>query len=89
MIARISSPGEDGLKMSVQNSDVRTIWDSLTLGCKSPITPIASGALDILRIEAGLLLFDSDMSGNETPKELEFDFTVDYEKENFIGKMNF
>ena len=39
--------------------------------------PVGFEALNIARIEAGLLFFGQDMTGNETPTELGLEFTVE------------
>jgi aminomethyltransferase len=48
--------------------------------------PVGFDAIDIARIEAGLLFFGKDMTGVETPTELGLDFIVDFSKRNFRGK---
>ena len=48
--------------------------------------PVGFEALNIARIEAGLLFFGQDMTGNETPAELGLNFTVDCNNHDFRGK---
>ena len=48
--------------------------------------PVGFDAIDIARIEAGLLFFGRDMTGFETPTELGLDFILDGSKKDFRGK---
>ena len=48
--------------------------------------PVGFDALNIARIEAGLLFFGQDMTGNETPTELGLNFVVDFDDHSFRGK---
>jgi aminomethyltransferase len=48
--------------------------------------PVGFDALNIARIEAGLLFFGQDMTGNETPTELGLNFAVDFDNHSFRGK---
>jgi aminomethyltransferase len=83
MIARTSYSGEDGFEIFAGPEDAKKIWKMLVaLGA----TPVGFDAIDIARIEAGLLFFGKDMTGAETPTELGLDFIVDFSKRNFRGK---
>ena len=83
MIARTSYSGEDGFEIFAGPEDAKKIWKLLVaLGAM----PVGFDAIDIARIEAGLLFFGKDMTGAETPMELGLDFIVDFSKRNFRGK---
>ena len=83
MIARTSYSGEDGFEIFAGLEDAKKIWNILVaLGA----IPVGFDAIDIARIEAGLLFFGKDMTGVETPTELGLDFIVDFSKRNFRGK---
>ena len=83
MIARTSYSGEDGFEIFAGREDAKKIWNIFaTLGA----LPVGFDAIDIARIEAGLLFFGKDMTGVETPTELGLDFIVDFSKRNFRGK---
>ena len=83
MIARTSYSGEDGFEIFAESQDAIHIWDYLIA---NGALPVGFDAIDIARIEAGLLFFGRDMTGFETPTELGLTFTVDDSKKNFRGK---
>ena len=83
MIARTSYSGEDGFEIFVESQHAIHIWNYLVL---NGAVPVGFDAIDIARIEAGLLFFGRDMSGFETPAELGLDFILDKSKKNFRGK---
>ena len=86
LVARVSYSGEDGFEIFCDYNVVTDIWD-LILGRGVPaVCPVAFGALDMMRIEAGLLIFGQDMTGVQTPREVGLDFVVDYNKPEFLGK---
>ena len=83
MIARTSYSGEDGFEIFAGPEDAKRVWKILVaLGAM----PVGFDAIDVARIEAGLLFFGKDMTGAETPMELGLDFVVDFSKQNFRGK---
>ncbi len=83
MIARTSYSGEDGFEIFAGPTEAKNIWTQfVSLGAR----PVGFDALDIARIEAGLLFFGRDMTGAETPTELGLDFIVDLSKRDFRGK---
>ena len=83
MIARISYSGEDGFEIFVKAQNAIHIWNYLI---SNGALPVGFDAIDIARIEAGLLFFGRDMTGFETPTELGLDFILDASKKNFRGK---
>ena len=83
MIARTSYSGEDGFEIFVKSQHAIHAWNYLVL---NRAVPVGFDAIDIARIEAGLLFFGRDMSGFETPTELGLDFILDKSKRNFRGK---
>ena len=83
MIARTSYSGEDGFEIFVKSQYAIHTWNYLVL---NGAVPVGFDAIDIARIEAGLLFFGRDMSGFETPTELGLDFIIDQSKKNFRGK---
>jgi len=92
LVSRTGYTGEDGYEIFVWDSSVakpvnaRTIWDSL-LSAGSPygIEPCGLGARDVLRLEAGLCLYGTDIDENTNPLEARLGFAVKFHKE-FIGK---
>ena len=49
--------------------------------------PVGFDAIEIARIEAGLLFFGRDMTGFETPTELGLDFQLMVRKNIFVEKL--
>ena len=76
--------------------DALAVWDALVeVGTPYGITPAGMLALDVARIEAGLMLLDVDyVSANKaliesqtsSPYELDLAWAVDLGKEQFVGK---
>jgi aminomethyltransferase len=83
LVSRTSYSGEDGFEIFVEKEAAAKIW--LLLISKGA-TPVGFDALNIARIEAGLLFFGQDMTGNETPTELGLNFVVDFDDHSFRGK---
>ena len=86
LISRNSYSGDDGFELFVKFTGASKIWSQLV---KMGANPVGFEALNIARIEAGLLFFGQDMTGNETPTELGLNFTVDCNKRDFRGKPAF
>lgn len=86
LISRNSYSGDDGFELFVRDSRASKIFSQLV---EMGANPVGFEALNIARIEAGLLFFGQDMTGNETPTELGLNFTVDCNNHNFRGKSAF
>ena len=86
LISRNSYSGDDGFEIFVRDTGAMKIWSQLV---EMGANPVGFEALNIARIEAGLLFFGQDITGNETPTELGLDFTVDCNNHNFRGKAAF
>ena len=92
LVSRTGYTGEDGYEIFVWDSSVakpenaRTVWDSLlSAGSSYGIEPCGLGARDVLRLEAGLCLYGTDIDENTNPLEARLGFAVKFHKE-FIGK---
>ena len=83
LVSRTSYSGEDGFEIFVQKEAAAKIWFLLI---SEGAIPVGFDALNIARIEAGLLFFGQDMTGNETPTELGLNFFVDFDDHSFRGK---
>ncbi len=81
-ISRTGYTGEDGCELIVAASDAQHVWD--TLVDESGVTPCGLAARDVLRLEAGLMLYGQDMDETVTPPEAGLDRFVDLSKD-FIG----
>ena len=84
-ISRTGYTGEDGFELFFDSKQTQ-IWDKLLeIGSKYGIKPIGLGARDILRLEAGLMLYGNDIDETVTPLEAPLKWTVKFDTE-FIGK---
>jgi len=95
-ISRTGYTGDLGYEIWIDPQDALTVWDILLeQGKPFGITPTGLHALDIARIEAGLILLDVDYissrhaiieSRKSSPFELGLGWAVKMKKDNFIGK---
>ena len=75
--------------MWCHSSDAPKVWDKvMEAGKDEGIIPAGFGALDLLRIEAGLILFGNEFDGQVDPFEAGVGFTVPLKTktDNLIGK---
>jgi aminomethyltransferase len=92
LVSRTGYTGEDGFELFVWDSPVanpekaRMVWDRvLQAGKHYGLEPCGLGARDVLRLEAGLCLYGTDMDEKTNPYEAKLGFVVKLDKE-FIGK---
>jgi aminomethyltransferase len=92
LISRTGYTGEDGFEIFVWDSplndprNARNVWNKLLEAGKSNgLEPCGLGARDLLRLEAGLCLYGSDMDENTNPYEARLGFVVKLHKA-FIGR---
>ena len=95
-ISRTGYTGDLGYEIWVAWSDAVKIWDALMdAGGRFDIHPAGMLALDVARIEAGLLLIEVDYNSSKkaltpaqaySPYELGFGKMVHLDKESFVGK---
>ena len=95
-ISRTGYTGDLGYEIWVPWDSAVRVWDTLMeKGGAFDLDPAGMLALDVARIEAGLLLIDVDYIGTKkalipsqkySPYELVFGRMVHLEKENFIGR---
>jgi aminomethyltransferase len=92
LVSRTGYTGEDGFEIFVWDSSIESpgkgeiVWAKLldsgkTLG----IEPCGLGARDLLRLEAGLCLYGTDIDENTNPYEARLGFVVKLHKD-FIGR---
>ena len=96
MVSRTGFTGDLGYELWIAPEHARALWDALmAAGEARGIRPIGFGALEMARIEAGLLLPDSEFVNAEftlrvnrahTPFELGMEWLVDIEKGHFTGR---
>ena len=95
-ISRTGFTGDLGYEIWLRAEDALRVWDALIdAGRAYGITPAGMLALDVARIEAGLMLLDVDYvsarkalidSQTSTPFELDLAWAVDLGKETFVGR---
>lgn len=87
IVARTGYTGEHGYELYLPGSSLPSIWaELLKMGEALEIKPCGLNARDLLRLEAGFLLYGNDISENTTPLEAGAEWVVKYSKESFIGK---
>ena len=95
-ISRTGYTGDLGFEVWLPHHKAIPLWDALVAaGTDYGITPSGMLALDVARIEAGLMLIDVDYvparkalleSQKSSPYELDLAWCVDLKKENFVGR---
>jgi aminomethyltransferase len=95
-VSRTGYTGDLGYEIWVEPAQALALWDALMeAGTPYGITPAGMLALDIARIEAGLMLLDVDyvparkalIAGQtSSPFELDLAWTVNLEKQHFVGR---
>jgi len=95
-ISRTGYTGDLGYEIWVDWKNAVKVWDVLSAaGRQFDLHPTGMLALDVARIEAGLLLLDVDYTSSRkalipsqkfSPYELGFSKMVHLQKENFIGR---
>jgi aminomethyltransferase len=95
-ISRTGYTGELGFEIWMPWKDGKKVWDELTKKGKAfDIHPAGMIALDIARIEAGLILIEVDYSSSKkaliasqkySPEEIGLGKLVDLKKDNFVGR---
>jgi aminomethyltransferase len=95
-VSRTGYTGDLGFEIWVEAEKAVPLWDALMqAGAGYGLTPAGMLALDVARIEAGLMLLDVDyvsarkalIAGQtSTPYELDLAWTVQLDKENFVGR---
>ena len=95
-ISRTGYTGDLGYELWVQADKAGELWDEvMEAGQDYGLLPVGLAALDMARVEAGLLLLDVDYSSarfalieaqKSNPYELGLGWAVDLEKPNFVGR---
>jgi aminomethyltransferase len=103
MVARQGFTGEHGYELWIEHQDGARVWDAVMVaGRDFGIRPVGEYAVDIARVEAGLLLVSTEYTGASwgercanvpvdpkhlaTPYELGLGRFVDLDKTSFCGK---
>ncbi|HEX6413073.1 MAG TPA: aminomethyltransferase family protein [Burkholderiales bacterium] len=95
-VSRTGYTGDLGFELWVRKERALDLWDALIeAGTPYGIVPAGMLALDVARIEAGLMLIDVDYvparkalidSQTSSPFELDLAWTVNLQKERFVGR---
>jgi len=95
-ISRTGYTGDLGYEIWVDAKHAEALWDALMeAGHDYGITPAGILALDVARVEAGLLLIEVDYQSarhalieaqKSSPFELGLGWTVSFDKGNFVGR---
>ncbi|MEX3009552.1 DUF1989 domain-containing protein [Hoeflea sp. TYP-13] len=87
MLTRSGYTGELGYEIFCDRSNALEIWDALIeAGNGHDIQPMGNAALDILRIEAGLMAAGTEFTSAVDAFEAGLGFAVDLRKSDFVGK---
>jgi aminomethyltransferase len=88
MISRTGYTGELGYEIFCHPADAPAVWDAIMqAGAPHGLTPMGLDALDMLRIEAGLVFGGYDFDSTTDPFEAGIGFAVPARKEeDYIGK---
>ena len=91
IVSRTGYTGELGFEIWCHPSNATTVWDKvMDAGKDEGLIPAGFAALDLLRIEAGLILFGNEFDGQQDPFEAGIGFSVPLKSktEDFIGREN-
>ena len=89
VISRTGYTGELGYEIWCHPKDASEVWDKVWIAGKEfDITPLGLEALDMVRIEAGLIFYGYEFDDQTDPFEAGIGFTVPLKtkEDNFIGK---
>lgn len=87
MLCRTGFTGELGYEVFCDADDALTIWDGIMeAGAPHGLVPMGSEALNMLRIEAGLMTAGAEFSPDCDALEAGLGFAVDFKKEAFVGR---
>lgn len=85
VVSRTGYTGEDGFELFTQG-DVGTLWDALLAAGEGRVKPCGLGARDVLRIEAGNVLYGHEIWEETNPLSAGLMWTVKLDKGAFMGK---
>ncbi len=87
IISRTGYTGDDGFELSIGASIATGIWEAiLDLGQPMGIVPTGIGARDTLRLEAGMPLYDHELSEETDPFQAGLEFACHLRGYNFPGR---
>lgn len=87
LVARTGYTGELGFEVYAPADRIGALWERLIeQGRATGLKPAGLGARDLLRLEMGYLLYGNDISEETTPLEAGVDWTVSFQKGEFVGR---
>lgn len=87
MLCRSGFTGELGYEIFCDQNDALEIWDGLmAVGERHGLVPMGGHALDMLRLEAGLMIAGSEFGPDSDAMESGLGFAVDFKKPAFLGR---
>jgi aminomethyltransferase len=88
VVSRTGYSGELGYEIFCHPDDAPAVWDAvMEAGASHGLTPLGLDALDMLRIEAGLIFAGYEFDDQVDPFEAGIAFTVNLDvEEDFVGK---
>ncbi|MEL7091812.1 MAG: DUF1989 domain-containing protein [Pseudomonadota bacterium] len=87
MLCRTGFTGELGFEIFCDSADAVAIWDALIeAGQPMGLVPMGSDALEMLRIEAGLMSAGAEFGPDADAFESGLGFAVDLTKSDFVGR---
>ena len=93
LISRTGYTGEDGFEINIYQTSENEPYNAINLwnkildkGTDKGLLPCGLGSRDTLRLEAGLCLYGQDLNEELNPFESRLKWTIDLNKENFVGK---
>ena len=86
-ISRTGYSGEDGFEIFVPPNMAERVWQAiLESGRAADVIPCGLGARDTLRLEAAMRLYGNDIDESTTVLESGLEWTVSWDKQDFIGR---
>nr|WP_067285672.1 aminomethyltransferase family protein [Marinobacterium profundum] len=87
MLTRSGFTGELGYELFCDQRDAVALWDAIMrAGEPHAVTPMGGEALEMLRIEAGLMINGAEFGDGSDPDEAGLGFAVDMRNEVFTGR---
>ena len=87
MLTRSGFTGELGYEIFCDQRDAVTLWDQLfAAGEEFGLCPMGNDALEILRVEAALMVSGAEFGGETEPDEAGLGFAIDMRNEDFSGR---
>ncbi len=86
-IVSVNRTGEEGYDIYVSNEGLELLWDTLiSRGEELGVKPVGYGALNTLRIEAGIPVYGVDMDESNIPIEAGLWDALNFEKGCYVGQ---